>query len=239
MVNTGAPSPAPMRISVDRVRHITLRAVTLILGVTALVVLVRSDTLHGALLGLFAAARDIIAAHPVAGPIVFVILAAISAMAGFFSSTVLIPAAVLAWGAPSTMAMLWVGWLMGGMFAHTIAFHFGRPMLRWLVSPTVLARYERMLDRKPRFTTVLLLQSAMPSELVGYLMGLAHYPLLRYTAALGIVQVPWAIGTVLLGVGFVERNTATIIGVSLAGVIFLVIVARLALRLRKSQGLRD
>jgi uncharacterized membrane protein YdjX (TVP38/TMEM64 family) len=221
-----------MRLPFDRIPPVATRAAAVLALVAALVLLARSDSLHGALIGLFAAARDIIAAHPVAGPVVFVILAAVSAMLGFFSSTVLIPAAVLAWGAISTMAMLWIGWLLGGVFAHTIAFRFGRPILRWFVSPAVLARYERMLERQPRFTTILLLQAALPSELVGYVLGLARYPLLRYIAALGIVQVPWAIGTVLLGVGFVERNTAMLVGVSLAGMLFLVIVARLALRRR-------
>jgi len=222
-----------MRRSLDRIRPIALRAVALTFSVAALVVLARSDTLHGALLSVFAAARDLIASYPVAGAVVFMLLAAVSAILGFFSSTVLIPAAVMAWGAPSTMVLLWTGWLVGGMLAHTIAFHFGRPILQWLASPALLTRYLRMLDRTPRFSTVLLLQAALPSEIVGYLLGLARYPLLRYTAALGIVQVPWVIGTVWLGVGFVERDTATLVGVSLVGVIFLLLVARLSLRLRR------
>jgi uncharacterized membrane protein YdjX (TVP38/TMEM64 family) len=89
-----------------------------------------------------------------------------------------------------------------------------------------------MLDRTPRFSTVVLLQAALPSELTGYLLGLARYPVLRYMAALGLVQVPWAIGTVLLGVSFVQRNTTTLVAISAAGVLFLVIVGRLSLRLR-------
>jgi uncharacterized membrane protein YdjX (TVP38/TMEM64 family) len=221
-----------MRLTIDRLRPALPRAVALVLLVLVLVVLMRSDELYAALLNVFTAASTIIAARPLAGALLFMLLAALSAMLGFFSSTVLIPAAVLVWGTPGTIALLWAGWLLGGMVAHSIARYVGRPMLRWLVSPTVLTRYAWLLDSEPRFSTVLLLQAAMPSELVGYLLGLARYPLLHYTAALGIIEVPWAIGTVLLGVGFMERDTASLVGITILGVLSLAVIARLSRRLR-------
>lgn len=186
----------------------------------------RSDALHDALLNLFEAARDIIALHPVLGIVVFIGLGAISAMMGFFSSAILVPAAVFAWGALPTMLMLWLGWTLGGLIAHSLAYYFGRPLLRWLVPPAKLARYDRMLDRRPGFWTVVLLQFAIPSEILAYLMGLARYPLLRYLAALGVAEIPYAVGTVLLGVSFVERNLPIMIGVSVLGVVLLALVAR-------------
>jgi hypothetical protein len=54
------------------------------------------------LLDVLDASRNIIAAHPVGGAIVFIGLAALSAMLGFVSSAVLVPAAVYAWGAAWT-----------------------------------------------------------------------------------------------------------------------------------------
>jgi uncharacterized membrane protein YdjX (TVP38/TMEM64 family) len=227
-----------MRLIIDRLRPALPRAVALVLLVAVLIVLMRSDDLYAALLGVFTAASTIIAARPIAGALLFMLLAALSAMLGFFSSTVLIPAAVLVWGTPGTIALLWVGWLVGGMVAHSLARYVGRPLLRLLVSPAILTRYAWLIDTKPRFSTVLLLQAALPSELVGYLLGLARYPLLRYTAALGIIEVPWAIGTVLLGVGFIERDTATLVGITVIGVLSLGVIARLSRRLRRSGSAR-
>lgn len=214
-----------MRFHVDRIRHLSTRVTVLVLLVAGLVLLMRSDALHDALVALFAAARDVIALHPAVGVAVFIGLGALSAMMGFFSSAILIPAAVLAWGTVPTMALLWLGWLIGGVLAHSLAFYFGRPLLRWLVPPAKLARYERMLDRHPRFSTVVLMQTAIPSEILGYILGLARYPLLRYLAALGIAQLPYVVGTVLLGVSFMERNTTTLIAVSAAGIVMLLAIA--------------
>lgn len=221
-----------MRPPIERIRLLAARIAVLALAVTALVLLMRSDALHEALVALFATARDIIAAHPVAGLLVFVGLGALSAMMGFFSSAVLIPAAVLAWGMLPTMALLWVGWTIGGAIAHSLAYYFGRPLLRWLVPPAKLARYERMMERRPRFSTVVLMQFAIPSEILGYLLGLARYPLLRYLAALSIAEIPYVVGTVLLGVSFMERNATTMILVSVGGIAMLLVVAN-ALRKRR------
>ncbi|MBX3174240.1 MAG: VTT domain-containing protein [Gemmatimonadaceae bacterium] len=211
-----------------------LRALVLLLLVGALIVLVSADTLHDAVIGVLEASRGIIAAHPVAGPAVFLALAALSAMAGFVSSAVLVPAAVFAWGAVPTMAMLWVGWMLGGVFAHQLATHFGRPILRWLVPDRSLGRYERLLDRQPRFSSVLLFQLALPSEIPGYLLGLVRYPVLRYLGAMAIAELPYAVGTVLLGVGFVERDTTTLVAVSVTGIVMLIVLARVLQRLRRA-----
>lgn len=209
-----------------RSRLPVLRAVLLLLLLAGLIALVRSDTLHDAVIGVLEASRGIIAAHPVAGPAAFLALSALSAMVGFVTSAVLVPAAVYAWGAVPTMAMLWVGWMLGGLLAHSIALHFGRPILRWLVPERALLRYERLLQRQPRFSTVLLFQLALPSEIPGYVMGLVRYPASRYLAALAIAELPYAVGTVMLGVGFVERDTTTLIAVSVVGIAMLIVLAR-------------
>lgn len=217
-----------------RSRLPVLRALLLLLLLAGLVALVQADALHNAVLGVLEASRGIIVAHPVAGPAAFLVLSALSAMAGFVSSAVLVPAAVYAWGAVPTMAMLWVGWMLGGLLAHSIAWHFGRPILRWLVPDRALQRYERLLQRQPRFSSVLLLQLALPSEIPGYVMGLVRYPASRYLAALAIAELPYAVGTVLLGVGFVERDTTTLIAVSAVGATMLIVLARALQRWRTS-----
>ena len=196
-----------------------------------LILLTQSDTLHEGIVGLFEAARVIIVRHPVAGPLAFVGLAALSAMLGFFSSAILVPAAVYAWGAGITMLLLWIGWTIGGIVAHSLARYLGRPVLRWLVPEAALGRYEKLLEKRPRFSTVVLFQMAFPSEIVGYLMGLIRYPLGKFVGALMIAELPWVVGTVLLGVGFVRRDTLTLAIVCVAGAVVLALLAR-ALRQR-------
>jgi uncharacterized membrane protein YdjX (TVP38/TMEM64 family) len=112
------------------------------------------------------------------------------------------------------------------VFAYTIALVFGRPMLRWIVANETLSRHQHLLEKRPRFLSVLLFQLAVPSEIPGYLLGLARYPLSRYLGALMIAELPYAAGTVLLGVGFLERDTATLVAVCLVGAVALMVLAR-------------
>jgi len=206
-------------VTFDRFRPLVIRAVLLTAAVAGLVAFARSDALHGAVLNLLDASRDIIAAHPVAGPLVFVGLSALSAMVGFVSSAVIVPAAVYAWGPVATAALLWPGWLLGGLVAYTLAATIGRPALRWLVPAGALGRYQEFLARRPKFTSILLLQLALPSEIPGYLLGLARYPVRLYLAALAIAELPYAVGTVLLGLSFVERRIGMLIALAVVGLL--------------------
>ncbi len=225
-----------LRLTVERLRPLVTRAALLTALVAGLIALGRSDTLHQELLQVLDAAKQVIARHPVAGPIAFVGLSAISAMIAFVSNAVLVPAAVYAWGAPTTMLLLWIGWTLGGAIAYTLALTFGRPLLRWIVASQTLSRYQHLLDKRPAFTSVLLFQMALPSEIPGYLLGLARYPFWRYIAALMLAELPYAVGTVLLGLGFVQRDTATLVAVCLVGALGLAVVARL---LRDRNGRTD
>jgi uncharacterized membrane protein YdjX (TVP38/TMEM64 family) len=211
-------------------QHPAARTIVLVLLVGGLVALGLSPTVHGALISVLEASRAVITAHPIAGPVIFVLLAAVSAFMTFVSSAVLIPAAVYAWGPAITMLLLWIGWTLGGVVAHSLAFYFGRPLLQWLAPPESVARYERLLRRHTSFTEILLFQMALPSELVGYGLGLARCPLGRYVAALAVAQLPYAAGTVLISVGFVQRDFRTMIGVTALGLLAMLILARIVQR---------
>lgn len=134
-----------------------------------------------------------------AGPAIFVALAAASAMLAFFSSAALVPAGVVAWGMPTTAALLSLGWLLGGLLSYGSARGLGRPLLAHLAPVEFLAKYERRISRDTPFGVVLLFQLALPSEIPGYVLGLARYPLARYLAALALVEAPYAAVTVRLG----------------------------------------
>jgi hypothetical protein len=101
----------------------------------------------------------------VAGPAIFVALAAASAMLAFFSSAALVPAGVVAWGMPTTAALLSLGWLLGGLLSYGSARGLGRPLLAHLAPVEFLAKYERRVSRDTPFGVVLLFQLALPSEI--------------------------------------------------------------------------
>jgi uncharacterized membrane protein YdjX (TVP38/TMEM64 family) len=207
------------------------RAIVSALLIVALVVLVSSESVHDALLTAFAASDRLIAQHAVAGAMVFVLLSALSAMLAFFSSAVLVPPAVHAWGPVFTALLLWLGWILGGVIAYTLARVLGRPVVERLASAKSLAQLDRRLTERTPFGVVLLIQLAFPSEIPGYLLGLVRYPLSRYLAALAIAELPYAIGTVLLGEGFVERRVGLLAIVGVIAIVAAVVLTR-ALRRR-------
>jgi uncharacterized membrane protein YdjX (TVP38/TMEM64 family) len=63
-------------------------------------------------------------------------------------------------------------------------------------------------------------------------MGLARYPLHRYLAALALAELPWALGTVLLGRSLLDRRVGWLLALGtlaalLGGVAFHAVQRRL------------
>lgn len=220
------------RLHTAQFLHHWRRALAMLLLCVLAVLLLSVDTLFALLQRALAMAEPYIAAQPVAGPVVFVVLSALSAMLAFFSSAVLVPVAVYNWGRPATAGMLWLGWLLGGACAYATGRYLGRPMVRGLVPARLADFYLRRLPAQVDFPTALLFQLAMPSELPGYLFGLLRVPFRRYLAALALVEAPFAIGTVLLGESFIRREGGWMLVLAIAGVgVSLLAVHRLHRRL--------
>jgi uncharacterized membrane protein YdjX (TVP38/TMEM64 family) len=175
-----------------------------------------SSMLHEALIGVLVATNELIRAHPLLGASTFIVLAAISAMFTFASIAILVPAAVFAWGSLATIAALWLGWIVGGIGTYAIGRHLGRPAVRWLISGDALQRLESRIPPGAPFPLMLLLQMAVPSEIVGYVLGLARYPFMRYVAALAVAEVPYTLATVYLGNGFIQGRGSVILAVGAA-----------------------
>lgn len=197
----------PSRTSSDlRDPHPRHRALVLLLVFAAVAGLLTIEPLHDALLQLLAASEPVIAAHPVVGMVLFVLLSALSAMVAFFSSALLVPVAVYSWGQPATMLLLWVGWLLGGLCAYAIGFGLGRPLLTTMGATRLLDFYRDRLPGQVPFVLVLLLQLALPSEIPGYLFGLLRVRVRTYFAALALAELPFVVGTVLVGDSVVEQR---------------------------------
>ena len=211
------------------------RAVILVALVAGLVVLALSDTVHTAVLDVFQAAKDVMANHPFAGSALFVVLSALAAMLAFFSSAVLVPAAVYAWGPVTTTVLLWLGWMLGGVVSYTLAATLGRPVLRWLAPGRSFAPYEAKINDHASFGFIVLFQMALPSEIPGIVLGLARYPMLRYLAALALVELPYAIGTMLLGATFVSRNITLMVSLGAIALLVAILLSR-AFRRRLGAG---
>jgi uncharacterized membrane protein YdjX (TVP38/TMEM64 family) len=203
-----------------------IRAIILVVMVAGLLVLALSPPVHRAVLQLFEAARAIIEGHPVLGAALFVALSALAAMLAFFSSAVLVPPAVYAWGPVVCAALLWAGWMLGGLASYGLAYHFGRRVLRWLAPGKSIAQYQQRIREEASFGFILLFQLALPSEIPGLVLGLAHFPLERYLLALAVAELPYAIGTTMLGASFVSRRFGLLLSLGALAIIMAIVLGR-------------
>jgi uncharacterized membrane protein YdjX (TVP38/TMEM64 family) len=205
------------RLFAQRSGHMAVwrRAALLALLCGALAAVVTSEGLHAALLDVLAASSDIISRYPVRGALLFVLLAAVSAMLAFVSIAVVVPVAVYVWGEPFSMMLLWTGWVVGGIFSYAVARYFGRPFVRWLTTDAALDRVDRGIRPDTGFLRILLFQLALPSEVPGYVLGLARYPFHRFLFALAIAELPYTAATVYLGAGFVSARAGLLLAVGL------------------------
>lgn len=195
--------------------------------------------LHRAILSLIARAEPMIQQHAVAGAIVFVLLSAISAIVFFFSTALITPIAVEAFGPLVTLALLWLGWIIGGVTAYAIGRLFGRRVVSWFVDPERLLDYERRARRLVSFRHVLVFQLTVPSEIPGYVLGLAGCRFRTFAIAMALGELPFAIGAVYLGESFLARNYALLFAIGIAGIAFSWIMFRRAATAWSSDGKRS
>jgi uncharacterized membrane protein YdjX (TVP38/TMEM64 family) len=193
------------------------RAAILAILCVALAAIASSEALHDALIDILGVIEQVIARHPVAAASLFIAFAAVSAMFTFASIAVIVPAAVFAWGALFSMLLLWIGWILGGCATYSIGRFLGPWVVRWLTANRALHRFERRVRRDASFGRVLLFQLALPSEIPGYVLGLARYRFAKYLLALAIAELPYTMATVYLGASFIERRSGVILaaGISL------------------------
>ena len=196
------------------------RAVVVVLICTSVALLLSVDAVYGGLQQLLSVAEPLIAGHPYLGAVVFVVLAAVSAILAFFSSALLLPAAVYAWGNTVTFGLLWLGWLLGGMCTYALGRGLRRPHGKAPRTSRQLDFYVQRVRGDVTFTLVLLLHLAMPSEIPGYLCGYLGVRRRTYLAALAVAELPYAVGAVMLGDGVVNRHIGWLVAFGLVGAAF-------------------
>lgn len=213
-----------------------MRALALVLAFAVIAALLSVDALYAWLQRMLSSAEPLIGAYPGWGGLLFVLLSALSAMLAFFSSAVLVPAAVYVWGKPVTVALLWLGWLLGGMCAYGVAHFLGRPLMASLGSKKVAAFYRQRLTSQVGLPVVFLLQLGLPSEIPGYLCGLLRVRFRVYVTALALVELPYAIGTVWVGESILQREGGWLIAL---GVVAAVVSGYALYLLHKALGRQD
>ena len=212
-------------------RVIPRRLVLLLLVVAAAGLVVASAPLHGALTSLVAAGEAFMARAPVAGAAVFVGLTALSAMVAFFSTGLLAPVAIATWGPFTTFLLLWIGWLAGGAVSYAVGRYLGRGVAGVLVGAETLEHWERELRDRSHVTHLLLFQLAMPSEILGYVLGIVRYSFLTYIGVLSLTEIPYALAIVYLGESFLAGDAVRFV---LAGVVAIAVSAGMYFWLRRT-----
>ncbi len=193
-------------------RHLRLRRVAaLAVLVAAAGLVIASDTLHGRLAAAVAWGDGLIARAPIAGMAAFVVLSALSAMFAFFSSGLISPVAISAWGTLVTLGLLWLGWLLGGAVTYAVGRFLGRSAAALFVDDATLALWESRVTSRAHVSRVLLFQVAMPSEILGYVLGLVRYSFGTYMAVLAVTEIPYALAVVYLGESFLAGNATTFV----------------------------
>ena len=163
-------SPDYASASLPRVRSLA-RAAAFLLICAAVALLLSFDVVYASLQRALSAVEPQIAGHPLSAPSRFVLFAALSAILAFFSSALLLPAAVFTWGRRSRSHCCGsVGcWVALYLCARSWVTHDSRGKRRGASN-----QIDFYLQRTPdevTFALVLLLCLALPSEIPGYLCG--------------------------------------------------------------------
>ena len=196
-----------MAIRQNLQRHLLiLGALVIVVGLVA-----ASDTLHNRTDEIIVWSEGLIALNPVLGMAVFVLLAMLSAMVAFFSSAILVPIAVYAWGKTTCFVLLWFGWLLGGIASFCIGRFLGRRVAAMLIGEDKIAGWQDQVTQRSRFAHILIFQALVPSEIPGYVLGILRYRFMFYLAALAITELPYVVGVVFLGEYFLKGEGTVII----------------------------
>lgn len=210
-------------------RFLVVGALIIVAGLIA-----ASDSLHQETEAIVFWTEGMIAEAPLLGMLVFVLLAMLSAMVAFFSSALLAPVAVFAWGKAGCLALLWFGWFLGGIVSFAIGRFFGRSVVSMIIGEEKLTNWESQVSEHTRFGHILLFQAVVPSEIPGYLLGMLRYPFVFYLAALGITEIPYAIATVYLGESFLRGESTIFILVGVGIIVVAVFLFQIHRRLVRS-----
>jgi len=162
--------------------------------------------------------RELIAADRGLATVAFTLLAALSAILTFFSSTPIVPVMTDEFGRPLTLLMIIIGWLLGGIAAYGI-FYGLRTFAERFTSFKKAERYSQALEGRHEILLMLLFRFAVPAELGSYALGLVRYPFWKYVLITLLGEFPFALIAVYSTTAFVNRQPLLFIGLMAFGTV--------------------
>jgi len=124
--------------------------------------------------------------------VVFVVLAALSAIFTLFTSTPIVPIAAAIWGKGATLVMLFGGWMLGAAVAYYIGYVLSHVLVRFKIFKKI-SSYREKINNQSGFMLMLLFRLAAPAEVASYTLGLIRYRFGWYLLITAISDFPFAV----------------------------------------------
>jgi uncharacterized membrane protein YdjX (TVP38/TMEM64 family) len=169
---------------------LTLLGLVTIIGVGALVAPIREAVLDAAR-GDTGKVRDHLDGLGAEGMLLILALAIVHVVV-WFPAEILNAAAGFVYGFWGGLALVMAGWLISGLLAYYVGRHAARPLLYPLVGEERFTRLEALIESGGvTFLLAARLVPIVPFNLLGYVAGAAHVPVLRYmwTTAVGFLPI--------------------------------------------------
>ena len=152
------------------------------------------------------------ASNGIMARVIFVVLAALSALLSPFSSVPFIPIAVTIWGEATTIVLLLLGWTLGGIGAYAIGRYAARPILDRFVRSETAHRYADWIKEHATFVGILLFRLALPAEILGYALGITRYHFGKYIVATFLAEAPFAFGATRASTALISLDPMAFFG---------------------------
>jgi len=139
------------------------------------------------------------------GPLVFIGLYIVQAVAAPIPGQALNFAAGYIFGVIPGILYSWLGLLLGTIAALLLARYAGRPLLRRLIDPAALEKMDRLAaSRGLAFFFLVFLIPGLPDDIACFVAGLTSLPIPALIAASAIGRLPSVVASVWLG-GYAHR----------------------------------
>lgn len=168
--------------------------------------------------------------------VLFGALAVVSVMLVSFSSIWLVPIASALWGNLLTFAILLAGWLLGSIFSYLIGKYVGYPIVRKVISEEKIINYSSIFSQaRESFHLIILSRFVLPSEIPGYLLGMARYPFFKYLLATILSEIPYALITIYFIEAILEKNVIALFIWGIVWLSFALLMVRMYRKITHSQ----
>lgn len=165
----------------------------------------------------------------------FFLLAMLSAILTFFSSTPLTPVAIEVFGRGTTFLLLITAWLAGGIIAYVICYH-----LRHFVERLSIFKradmYRQKLSGRSEFLLIFLFRFAVPAEIGSYALGLLRYSFWKYVVVTVVAELPFAWIAMYSTSAFVDRQPLLFVAILFIGSVIVGVTAYLFYKRLKHLG---